>query len=450
MEYRLGNEGLTASLQKLLAQHEAKQRASLGPLQQMGPPGSPLGALQQMGPSGLDASLQNLLAQNEAKQRACVAALQQMDGSGLDASLQNNLLAQSGAKQRACLAALQQMDGSGLDASLQNLFAQNGVKHRACVAALQQMDGSGASQQWGARANYQQQAFPATTDPRMQHHRQEQQKLEDARRALQAALVNWQACYQEVQLCQPMVPGTGPVNSEMYHELASLTSQSPFPVALPPGLAPPEANTPPTLSPTSSSASPFVNEAAHPWYVPVTGQFFGKVQTAQHAQQTMPPTKCTEKHAKAPEDVGDEAGEETLRTHLQSLLKFEASCIIIVRKINRLGFDSPKFLKEHFSTRGTVLDVYVAHSRIKHTNCKNSQARWRPSGLGFVVMSRAEEVAAILKEGVEQDIHGCAIRVHVFERKAAMESVKMAEDKQQAMPGLCGQDETPENRLVGA
>jgi len=436
MEYRLGNEGLTASLQKILAQQEAKHRASLGPL-------------QQMGPTGVDASLQKLLAQNEVKQRACMAALHQMHGSGVDVSLQN-LLTQNEVKQRACVAALQHMHGSGMDASIQNLLAQNEVKQQACVAALQHMHGSGASEQWRARADYQQHAFPATIDPRMQHHRQEQQKLEDARQALQSALVNWQACYQEVQLSQPMVPGTGPINSGMYDELTSLTSRSPLPVSLPPGLAPPEANTPPALSSPSSSMSPYVNEAAHPWYVPVTGQFFGTVQTAQHAQQNLPPTKHAGKHAKTPEDVCDEAGEDTLRTHLQALLKFESSCILIVRKINRLGFDSAKILKEHFSMGGTVLDVFVAHSRIKHTNCKKGQTRWRPSGLGFVVMSRAEEAAAILEQGVMQDIHGCAIRVHVFERKAAMESAKMAEDKQQAIPGLCEEDESAENRLVGA
>jgi len=375
MEYKLSNEGLTSSLQKLLAQLEAKQRASMGTWQQMGPP-------------GLDASIQSLLAENEAKQRACVEALQQMEGSG-------------------------------------------------------------ASQQWRASANYQQRAFPATIDLPMQHHTQEQQKLEDARRALQAALVNWQACYQEAHLCQPMVPGTGPVDSEMYDQLAGLASQSPFPVALPPGLTPPEASTPPILSPLSSPVSPYLNEAANPWYIPVTGQFFGKVQTAQHAQQKISPAKCAEKPTKMHEDVCDVAGDETLRTHLQKLLEFPSNCILIVRKINRLGFDSAKILKEQFSLRGTVLDVFVAHSRIKHANCKKGQTRWRPSGLGFVVMSRAEDVAAILKQGVEQNIHGCAIRVHIFERKEAMASMEMAEDKQQAMDGL-REDESAENRLVGA
>eukprot|EP00930_Biecheleria_cincta_P025097 TRINITY_DN178_c0_g1_i1.p1 TRINITY_DN178_c0_g1~~TRINITY_DN178_c0_g1_i1.p1 ORF type:complete len:374 (+),score=74.67 TRINITY_DN178_c0_g1_i1:59-1180(+) len=369
-----------------------------------------------------------------------------LGNEGLTASLRK-VLAQNEANQRASLGALQLMDGPGLDASLQNLLTQTEAKQRALLDALQHMDGSGASHQWRANSHYQQQAFPARIEPPMQHHTLEQRRLENARRALQAAIINWHACYQEVQLGQPMVPGSAPVNSQMVDQLARITSQAPFPVALPPGLAPPEANTPPTPSPPSSSGSSYVNEAAHPWYVPVTGQFLDKVEIAQHEQQRMPPTSFAAKHNRTPEDVCDAAGEETLRTHLQALLKFEAGCILIVRKINRLGFDSARILKEHFSLCGKVLEVYVAHSRIKPISGKQSQARWRPSGLGFVVMSCAEEVAAILKLGADQEIHGCAIRVFKFERRAAMESDKNAE---KGMPGLCEENETPESRLVGA
>jgi len=346
----------------------------------------------------------------------------------------------------------------GLAASLQKLLAQNEANQRASLGALQQMDAMVSTYPMRADAIHHQQAFSATVNYPMPHRVQEQHKLEDARRALQAALINWHACYQEVQLGQPMVPGTGPINNQMVQamvpgtvpinnqiQLAKLTSHNPFPVALPPGLSLPEANTPSSLSPSSGLVSPYVNEVGHPWYLPVAaGQSSSKAQTTQPEPQ---------KNTKVPEEICAAAVAETdtLRTHLQALLKFEASCILIVRKINRLGFDSAQVMKEHFSLRGTVVEVYVAHSRVKPTNCRQSHgSRWRPSGLGFVVMSRADEAAAILNQGGEQDICGCAIRVQKFERRAAMDSLGKAEEKEHDVQGLCEEDERNESRLAGA
>eukprot|EP00930_Biecheleria_cincta_P100682 TRINITY_DN92294_c0_g1_i1.p1 TRINITY_DN92294_c0_g1~~TRINITY_DN92294_c0_g1_i1.p1 ORF type:complete len:370 (-),score=62.50 TRINITY_DN92294_c0_g1_i1:123-1172(-) len=341
----------------------------------------------------------------------------------------------------------------GLAVSLQELLAQNEVNQRASLGVLQQMDGIGSSYPMRANASLQQ-TFPAALNHPVSHRAGEHQKLEDARRALRAALVNWHACYQEVRLCQPMVAGAAPVNSQVVHQLSTL-SQNNSPISLPPGLDLPEANTPSAVSPSSGLGSPYVKEVAHPWYVPVAGQFFSNAHTAQHEPHKMSPTKFAETNTKAPEEVCAAAGAdtETLRTHLQALLKFEASCIIIVRKINRLGFESAHVLKDHFSLRGTVVEVYVAHSRVKppNSNCRQSHgSRWRPSGLGFVVMSCAEEAAAILKQGGEQDICGCTIRVQKFERRAAMDSLDKAEEKQQNVHGLCEGDEGPESRLVGA
>lgn len=284
---------------------------------------------------------------------------------------------------------------------------------------------------------------------------QQHRKLEDALQSLQSALNNWHYCYQEVQLGQPLVHGTAPVNSQMIDHLSRLVAQKSAPISLPPGLASRAGSNPAMPSPPSSLGSPNVNKTDEPWYIPVSSQFLVKAEPAQSEPQKMLPPEPTEKRTEGPEDVYAAGNAETgtLRTHLQELLKFPASEILIVRKINRLGFDSAKVLKQHFSLYGTVVEVYVAHSRVKPANCRQSQARWRPSGLGFVVMGCAEEVAAVLKQGAEQDVRGCAIRVQNFERSAAMKSVDEADEKQPAVPRPCKEfeeDKRAESRLVGA
>merc|ERR1719401_2216003 len=56
---------------------------------------------------------------------------------------------------------------------------------------------------------------------------------------------------------------------------------------------------------------------------------------------------------------------ETLRMHLRSLIKVECNRVLIVRKINRLGFASSQVLEDHYSWHGKVERVLVAHSRVK-------------------------------------------------------------------------------------
>lgn len=109
--------------------------------------------------------------------------------------------------------------------------------------------------------------------------------------------------------------------------------------------------------------------------------------------------------------------EETLRTHLHILHQVEAERVLLVRKINRLGFGSAPALEEHCSKYGKVERVLVAHSRVKSLN-KRLNARLRPSGLGFVIMSKKDEADSILALGPEQEIAGAVIRVQRFQRRA--------------------------------
>lgn len=114
-----------------------------------------------------------------------------------------------------------------------------------------------------------------------------------------------------------------------------------------------------------------------------------------------------------------------LRTHLQDLQKVASSRVLLVRRINRLGFESAVVLTKHYSRYGCVDRVLVSHSHVKSQK-RGLPARLRPSGLGFIVMSTEEEVQAILREGPEQVIkmsttagaqQEVVIRVQSFERR---------------------------------
>eukprot|EP00931_Biecheleriopsis_adriatica_P042547 TRINITY_DN2425_c0_g1_i1.p1 TRINITY_DN2425_c0_g1~~TRINITY_DN2425_c0_g1_i1.p1 ORF type:complete len:545 (-),score=142.69 TRINITY_DN2425_c0_g1_i1:440-2074(-) len=138
--------------------------------------------------------------------------------------------------------------------------------------------------------------------------------------------------------------------------------------------------------------------------------------SAEMARKGGGPKKRITGPTTSPGDVPPQA--ETLRMHLRSLLSVDSNRVLIVRKINRLGFASPNILKEHFAWYGTVENVLVAHSRVKSGGGQAGiVSRLRPSGLGFVVMSKTEEADAILAQGPEQQVCNTLIRVQKFERR---------------------------------
>lgn len=87
---------------------------------------------------------------------------------------------------------------------------------------------------------------------------------------------------------------------------------------------------------------------------------------------------------------------KSLRCNLEALHNLDCNRIVIVRKINRLGFESAKVMEAFFRKYGKVDRVLVSHS---HAKCRS--LRFRPSGLGFLVMSTAEEAEAVLADGPE-------------------------------------------------
>eukprot|EP00971_Amphidinium_carterae_P242652 4817960-Amphidinium_carterae.1 len=74
---------------------------------------------------------------------------------------------------------------------------------------------------------------------------------------------------------------------------------------------------------------------------------------------------------------------ETLRRHLEDLKNVDERCIFITRRINKLGFRSRLPLEQHFSKYGKVMQVLVAHSKVKPFQQNGSQPRTRPGNFGL-------------------------------------------------------------------
>jgi len=114
-------------------------------------------------------------------------------------------------------------------------------------------------------------------------------------------------------------------------------------------------------------------------------------------------------------DSINEAPGDSLRSFLYDLAQVDDNPrVLSVRRINRLGFDSPKFLQAYFAKFGTVERVMVAHTTVK-AKTPSGQNKARPAPLGFVVMSKAEEVQAALKLGEAHTLEGVEITVQSFQ-----------------------------------
>merc|ERR1719281_1964562 len=107
-------------------------------------------------------------------------------------------------------------------------------------------------------------------------------------------------------------------------------------------------------------------------------------------------------------------GSGSLRQDLELLRQRQPERVIIVRRIKKLGFESPQLLDMHFSQYGEVKELLVAHSHIK-PSAKRPNGRVRPAALGFVVMADEEGAQNAFKAGEEQMIGGHGIELGSFE-----------------------------------
>jgi len=127
------------------------------------------------------------------------------------------------------------------------------------------------------------------------------------------------------------------------------------------------------------------------------------------------PTDISECPEFVPPAPGLGASSGSLRSDLEMLRKHaQPETVLIVRKIKKLGFESPEMLKQHFVQYGHVSEILVAHSHVKPT-AKRPNGRVRPAALGFVIMGSAEGAQKAFEAGVTQMVSGCPIELGPFE-----------------------------------
>lgn len=107
-----------------------------------------------------------------------------------------------------------------------------------------------------------------------------------------------------------------------------------------------------------------------------------------------------------------------IATHLNELEQKDPACVFFVRQIGKLGFKSPEILTEHFKQYGPVVKVLVSNSHEKSSTAP-FPVRLRPSGMGFVLMERPEDTAAVLAQGELQVVRGVEVRVRAFEQRSS-------------------------------
>jgi len=102
-----------------------------------------------------------------------------------------------------------------------------------------------------------------------------------------------------------------------------------------------------------------------------------------------------------------------LATQLKNLEEEDADCIVHVRQIHKLGFESSEVLQEYCEQFGPVKRVALSNAHEKLGGAP-FPVRVRPSGIGFVVMQTREDAAAVLAAGSIQLIQGVKIMFRRF------------------------------------
>merc|ERR1719399_371531 len=119
---------------------------------------------------------------------------------------------------------------------------------------------------------------------------------------------------------------------------------------------------------------------------------------------------------------------QTLSTSLRILEAEDPDCLLIVRRISKLGFKATRSLKKHFSAYGPVVKVLLAHSTARQYCDQQFLVKRRPSNLGFIQMGTAEAVKLVLAEGLSQEICGVSVVVQRFERHDEEEEIEDEDD----------------------
>jgi hypothetical protein len=111
----------------------------------------------------------------------------------------------------------------------------------------------------------------------------------------------------------------------------------------------------------------------------------------------------------------DEGSGATMRDQLRLLKERDHRCVIMVRKIQYLGFSASELLADYFGTFGSVQDVLVPQSQARSCKGAHAAVRQRPAHLGFVIMESAASVKAAFATGAEHIVGGAAIILEPFD-----------------------------------
>jgi hypothetical protein len=124
---------------------------------------------------------------------------------------------------------------------------------------------------------------------------------------------------------------------------------------------------------------------------------------------------------------------QTLSSSLRSLENEDPECLLIVRRIGKLGFKAARALKKHYSAYGPVMKVLLAHSTARQYCDQQIMVKRRPSNLGFIQMASADGANKILAAGTIQEVEGVSVTVQRFERHGdEEESEEFGAEEQEA------------------
>jgi len=110
----------------------------------------------------------------------------------------------------------------------------------------------------------------------------------------------------------------------------------------------------------------------------------------------------------------------SLRDDLELLKQYDAQQCLIVRRIKRLGLESPDILRQHFSGFGGVKEMLISHS-FEKKSAKCRADRVRPAALGFIVMDSVDGAQAALRAGPTLMIGNVDVEVNIFEPLEALQ-----------------------------
>jgi hypothetical protein len=117
-----------------------------------------------------------------------------------------------------------------------------------------------------------------------------------------------------------------------------------------------------------------------------------------------------------------------IASHLNELEGEDPNKVLIVRRINRLGFESGTILKEHYERYGPVSKVLLSNAHAKQSGTP-FPVRLRPSGIGYLLFEHAESAAKALAEGQLQTVKEVEICVRAYKaRQTEEDACNDAED----------------------